>query len=84
MFVFILGPVTNQIMFFTILSAVGMLAFELLLIYKLYSATRVYTRELAKIGASEAEAEAAAVATGAEQPGTEEEDDELAPQRLAV
>jgi hypothetical protein len=80
MFVFILGPVTNQILFFTVLSAVGLAAFELLLIYKLYSATKVYARELAKIGASEAQAEAAAVATGA-LPAEDEDDDELAPQQ---
>ena len=84
MFVFILGPITNQVMFFTILSAVGLAAFELLLIYKLYSATKVYTRELAKIGASEAEAEAAAVATGAESPADAEDDDELSPQRISA
>jgi phosphatidylglycerophosphate synthase len=83
MFIFILGPITNQIMFFTVLSAVGLAAFELLLIYKLYSATKVYARELAKIGASEAEAEAAAVATGA-LPAEGEEEDELAPQRITV
>jgi hypothetical protein len=83
MFVFILGPVTNQIMFFTILSAVGLAAFELLLIYKLYSATKVYARELAKIGASEAQAEAAAVASGIEQPDADA-DDELAPERISA
>jgi phosphatidylglycerophosphate synthase len=82
MFVFILGPVTNQIMAFTILSAVLLAAFELLLIYKLYSATKVYTRELAKIGASEAEAEAVAVATGVEP--AEDAEDELSPQRISA
>jgi len=66
MFIFILGPLTNQIMFFTTLSAVLLAAFELLLIYKLWTATRSYARQLAKIGSSEAEAAAAAVATGAE------------------
>jgi hypothetical protein len=82
MFVFILGPITNQILFFTVLSAVGLAAFELLLIYKLYSATKVYARELAKLGASEAQAEAAAVATGLEQDTDDEDDDELSPQRI--
>ncbi|GAA3345737.1 hypothetical protein GCM10020358_53900 [Amorphoplanes nipponensis] len=82
MFVFILGPLTDQVVFFTVLSAVLLAAFELLLIYKLYSATKVYGRELAKIGASEAEAEAAAVAAGV---GTQDdEDDELAPQRISA
>ncbi|MEU4216553.1 CDP-alcohol phosphatidyltransferase family protein [Actinoplanes sp. NPDC026623] len=66
MFIFILGPLTNQIMFFTTLSAALLAAFELLLIYKLWTATRSYARQLAKIGSSEAEAAAAAVATGAE------------------
>jgi phosphatidylglycerophosphate synthase len=66
MFIFILGPLTNQIAFFTILSASLLAAFELLLIYKLWTATRAYTRELAKIGKSEAEAAADAVAAGAE------------------
>ncbi|AGZ43567.1 CDP-alcohol phosphatidyltransferase family protein [Actinoplanes friuliensis] len=75
MFIFILGPLTNQIKFFTIFSAVALAAFELLLIYKLWTATRSYVRELAKIGTSEAEAEAVAVATGAEAPGGEDADD---------
>ncbi len=79
MFVFILGPLTNQIMFFTILSAVLLAAFELLLIYKLYSATKVYTRELAKIGTSEAEAGALAAGVAAD-----EDDDELSPQRISA
>ncbi|GAA2602009.1 hypothetical protein GCM10010435_96650 [Winogradskya consettensis] len=68
MFVFILGPLTNQIMFFTILSAVLLAAFELLLIYKLYTATKSYARTMAKIGVtSEAQAEAGAVAAGHEE-----------------
>ena len=67
MFVFILGPITNQIMFFTILSGVLLAAFELFLIYKLWSATRSYARQLAKIGVtSEAQAEAVASAAGVE------------------
>ncbi|WP_067501444.1 CDP-alcohol phosphatidyltransferase family protein [Actinoplanes sp. TFC3] len=68
MFVFILGPLTNQIALFTILSAVLLTAFELLLIYKLYTATRSYTRKLAEIGVtSEAQAEAVAAAAGVEE-----------------
>jgi hypothetical protein len=82
MFVFILGPLTNQIIFFSVLSAVLLAGFELLLIYKLYSATKVYTRELAKIGSSEADAHAAAVAAGA--PAGDEEDDELSSQRISA
>jgi phosphatidylglycerophosphate synthase len=80
MFVFILGPLTNQVMFFAILSAAGLAAFELLLIYKLYNATKVYTRELAKLGSSEAEAEAEALAAG----GEGENDDEFSPQRISA
>jgi phosphatidylglycerophosphate synthase len=83
MFVFILGPLTNQIIFFSVLSAVALAGFELLLIYKLYSATKVYTRELARIGSSEAAAHAAAVAAGAPSDG-DEEDDELSPQRISA
>jgi phosphatidylglycerophosphate synthase len=70
MFIFIVGPLTNQIAVFTILSAVLLAAFELLLIYKLWTATRSYVRELAKIGTSEAEAEAVAVANGSESSAT--------------
>ncbi|RSM50982.1 CDP-alcohol phosphatidyltransferase [Actinoplanes sp. ATCC 53533] len=81
MFVFILGPLTNQVMFFAILSAAGLAAFELLLIYKLYNATKVYTRELAKIGSSEAEAEA--LAAGSAQ-GADEDDDEFTSQRISA
>jgi phosphatidylglycerophosphate synthase len=84
MFVFILGPVTNQIMFFTILSAVLLAAFELLLIYKLYTATKVYARELAKIGASEAQAEAAAVATGLESVEDVDDPDQISAQRISA
>ncbi|AGL18604.1 CDP-alcohol phosphatidyltransferase family protein [Actinoplanes sp. N902-109] len=68
MFVFIVGPLTNQIAVFTILSAVLLAAFELLLIYKLYTATRSYTRKMAQIGVtSEAQAEAVAAAAGVEE-----------------
>jgi phosphatidylglycerophosphate synthase len=79
MFVFILGPLTNQILFFSILSAAGLAAFELLLIYKLYNATKAYARELAKIGTSDGEADALANTSG-----QDEDDDELAPQRISA
>jgi len=81
MFVFILGPLTNQVMFFAILSAAGLAAFELLLIYKLYNATKVYTRALAKLGSSEAEAAVLAAASGQ---GDDEDDDEVSPQRVSA
>ncbi len=51
MFVFIVAPLTGLIMPVTIAAGVLLVAFELLLIYKLYVATRNYTRQLAKIGA---------------------------------
>ena len=82
MFVFILGPLTNQIMFFTILSAVLLVAFELLLIYKLWTATRSYARQLAKIGASEADAEAAAA--GVESAENVVVEDELSSHRISA
>lgn len=85
MFVFILGPVTGEIMFFTILSAVLLGAFELLLIYKLWTATRSYARQLAKMGlASEAEAEAVAAATGVEPVENVDESDQLSAQRVSA
>ncbi|UQU68107.1 CDP-alcohol phosphatidyltransferase family protein [Couchioplanes caeruleus] len=65
MFVFIIGPLTNQIIPVTILSGVLLAAFELLLIYKLWTATKSYARQLAKVGVtSEAQAEAVAAAAG--------------------
>lgn len=47
MFVFILGPLLNWIIGMTLLSAALMVVFELLLIYKLWTATRAYTRKMA-------------------------------------
>jgi phosphatidylglycerophosphate synthase len=47
MFVFIVGPVIDQIEIVTIGSAVLMAAFELLLIYKLWTNTKSFTRRLA-------------------------------------
>ncbi|MEU7904777.1 CDP-alcohol phosphatidyltransferase family protein [Actinoplanes sp. NPDC049118] len=84
MFIFILGPLTNQIVFFTILSAVLLAAFELLLIYKLWTATRSYARQLAKIGTSEAEAAAVAVATGAEPVEDAEDPEAFSTQRISA
>ena len=58
MFVFIVGPVLDQIIWVTLISAVLMAAFELLLIYKLWAATKSFGRRLAatvpiQAGASE-------------------------------
>ncbi|MEV4642598.1 CDP-alcohol phosphatidyltransferase family protein [Actinoplanes sp. NPDC049548] len=67
MFVFIIGPLTAQIIPVTIGSGILLVAFELLLIYKLWTATRSYTRQMAKMGVtSEAQAEAVAAAAGVE------------------
>jgi phosphatidylglycerophosphate synthase len=84
MFVFILGPLTNQIVFFTILSAALLAAFELLLIYKLWTATQSYARQLAKIGASEAEAEAVAAAAGVEPVENVVDAEQLSTQRVSA
>ncbi|WIM94202.1 CDP-alcohol phosphatidyltransferase family protein [Actinoplanes oblitus] len=51
MFVFIVGPVTNQLTVVTLASAVFMLAFELLLIYKLWANTKSFASRLAKVSA---------------------------------
>ena len=67
MFVFIIGPLLNQIIPLTILSGALLAGFELLLIYKLWTATHSYARQMAKIGVtSEAQAEAVAAAAGVE------------------
>ena len=48
MFVFIVGPVVNWVIGVTLISAALMIAFELLLIYKLWSATKSFARRMAK------------------------------------
>jgi hypothetical protein len=48
MAVFIIGPLTLWIIGTTLAAAGLLVAFELLLIYKLWTATRSYTRHLAK------------------------------------
>ena len=50
MFVFIVGPLTGAIAAVTVGAAALLVAFELLLIYKLWMATRSFTRELARLG----------------------------------
>jgi len=47
MFVFIVGPVLNWIVGMTVISAVLLGGFELLLIYKLWTATKTYERKMA-------------------------------------
>ncbi|BCJ40883.1 hypothetical protein GCM10010168_48170 [Actinoplanes ianthinogenes] len=51
MFVFIIGPVSDQLALVTIGSALLLLAFELLLIYKLWANTKSFSRRLAKLEA---------------------------------
>jgi len=51
MFVFIVGPVTNLIIGTTVVSAALLAGFELLLIYKLWLATKSYARQLAAMPA---------------------------------
>jgi len=47
MFVFIVGPVLDRVVGITVIAAVLLGAFELLLIYKLWTATKTYERKLA-------------------------------------
>jgi phosphatidylglycerophosphate synthase len=47
MFVFIVAPLTHMIIGVTLASAALLIAFELLLIYKLWSATKTFARQLA-------------------------------------
>ncbi|MEV4275244.1 CDP-alcohol phosphatidyltransferase family protein [Actinoplanes xinjiangensis] len=49
MFVFIVGPLINQIVVVTIVSGVLLLAFEALLIFKLWTTTRTFHRRLAAL-----------------------------------
>ncbi len=67
MFVFIVGPLTGWIIGTTTVAAVLLSAFELLLIVKLWTATRSYVTHLAQAGVpSEADAEAVAAASEAD------------------
>jgi hypothetical protein len=66
MFVFIVGPLTGWIIGVTTISAALLVAFELLLIVKLWTATRSYAAHLARAGvATEADAEVVAAAAQA-------------------
>jgi phosphatidylglycerophosphate synthase len=47
MFVFIIGPLIDEIIVTTLVSAALLASFEMLLIYKLWIATKAYTRKLA-------------------------------------
>ncbi|GAA1638860.1 CDP-alcohol phosphatidyltransferase family protein [Actinoplanes couchii] len=49
MFVFIIGPVVGQIAVVTIASGLLLVAFEALLVYKLWTTTRTFARRMAKI-----------------------------------
>ncbi len=63
MFVFIVGPLSRWIIGTTAISAALLIGFELLLIVKLWTATRSYVRHLARAGVN-SEAEAAATPAG--------------------
>jgi phosphatidylglycerophosphate synthase len=82
MFVFIVGPLTGWISVFTTLSAALLAVFELLLIYKLYMATRSYTRKMAQIGVT-SEAQAVAAAAGVEEAEQVVDAEQLGPDVLA-
>ncbi|WP_430782670.1 CDP-alcohol phosphatidyltransferase family protein [Actinoplanes sp. G11-F43] len=56
MFVFIIGPVTGQIAIVTIGSGVLLVAFEALLVFKLWTTTKTFARRLAKIQQNQAPA----------------------------
>jgi phosphatidylglycerophosphate synthase len=68
MFVFIVGPVVNWIIGTTVITSALFVAFELLLIYKLWSATQTYERKMAaaspKIPAQPSGAAVETAATG--------------------
>lgn len=49
MFVFIVGPLIDQVTLVTIASSALMIAFELLLIYKLWTTTKTFSRRLAAV-----------------------------------
>jgi phosphatidylglycerophosphate synthase len=71
MFVFIVGPVVNWVVGVTTISAALMIAFELLLIYKLWTATKSFARRMkagvpAQSAASEDAVERSDVGQGAE------------------
>jgi phosphatidylglycerophosphate synthase len=67
MFVFIVGPLTRWVIGTTTVAAALLAAFELLLIVKLWTATRSYVTHLAQAGVrSEADAEAVAAASEAD------------------
>ena len=53
MFVFIIGPLTGWIVGTTLISAALLIGFELLLIFKLWTATRAYARKQAAAGPAE-------------------------------
>ncbi|MCA2219138.1 CDP-alcohol phosphatidyltransferase family protein [Jidongwangia harbinensis] len=78
MAVFIIGPLVHQIVGTTLVAAALLVAFELLLIYKLWTATRSYVKHLAEAGVgSEAEADAAVEAVGLEPSAVVDDPDEL-------
>jgi phosphatidylglycerophosphate synthase len=70
MFVFIIGPVLHGIVGVTIASGVLLTGFELLLIYKLWVATRTFQRKMAQLGGIKPQATAPAVEQLSQTPAT--------------
>jgi phosphatidylglycerophosphate synthase len=69
MFVFIVGPLAHAVVATTAVSAAVLVGFELLLIVKLWTATRSYVGHLARAGVTgEAQAEVVAAAARADPP----------------
>jgi phosphatidylglycerophosphate synthase len=78
MAVFIVGPLIHLIVGVTLTASALLVAFELLLIFKLWTATRSYVRHLAEAGVtSEAQAEAVAAAAGMDGAALVDDPDEL-------
>jgi phosphatidylglycerophosphate synthase len=78
MAVFIVGPLAHLVVGTTVVASALLVAFELLLIYKLWTATRSYVKHLADAGvASEAEADAVVEAAGLEPSAVLDDPDDL-------
>jgi phosphatidylglycerophosphate synthase len=71
MFVFVVGPLLDQVLPVAIFSAAAMLVFELALVYKLWLSSKDFDRQMHRIApsASAARAEVTAAATAAGAPG---------------
>jgi phosphatidylglycerophosphate synthase len=78
MAVFIVGPLTHLVVGTTIAASALLVAFELMLIYKLWTATRSYVKHLAAAGVtSEAQADAVVEAAGLQPSAVVDDPDDL-------